>query len=140
MLTATDSFINYLNTELASNPPVKWVRRSSSREDSAQFQENALNVSLLDVSIEGSEEELLVSLDILASDERAAFDWVKRIRDVLEDKQYTPELDFAANPAAPVALNRYVSWDRDDLSFQTVRRSERLVHINATFTICHVRF
>lgn len=140
MISATDSFISYLSTELANNPPVKWVRRSADREDSHLLQENALNVSVLDVTQNGSEEELLVSLDILGVDERTVFNWMKRVSDVLEQTQYTPELDYATTPETPVAMGRNISWDRDETGFSVVGRSERLVHANATFPICHVRF
>ena len=139
MISALDSFIQYLSTKLASNPSVKWVRVTSVDPTSGELQMDSLNVSVLGFREEGSSELPLVSLDILGSDERQVHGWAKRVRDVLLEQQYTPELDYETNPAAPVATGRVVSWDGRAVVFTTVRTASRTIHINATFPLLHVR-
>lgn len=139
MISATDSFVKYLANSFGDNPPVHWLRKTAEDPSAHLFQLNTLNVSILTFTEDGSEEEALISLDILADDERQAWGWAKIVRDKLIEQQYTPELDYEANPASPVSLGRLVSWDGREVSFQNVRTDKRTVHLNATFVICHVR-
>lgn len=139
MISATDSFIAYLNTNLGGTPPVKFVRVTTDTPASNDLDMNTLNVSVLDFAESGSVENPMVSLDLIGSDERQVLDWAKRVRDVLIQEQHAPELDYEANPAAPVATGRHVFWDGLAVRFQIIRRSLSTVHVNATFNISHVR-
>jgi hypothetical protein len=139
MISATDSFVQYLSTQLAGNPPVHWVRRSASNTTAHLLQHNFLNVSVLTFNEEGTKEEVLISLDIIGDDERQVLDWAKLVRDKLIEQQYTPELDYEANPVSPVSLGRLVAWDGREVAFDLVKSDEHNVHLNATFTLCHVR-
>ena len=151
MLSAFDSFLTYLNDELEGDPVVHWVRMDPTDDLAHLLKDDALNVSLLGMEQIGSWEELLVSLDVIGSNERQVLGWVKRIRDVLIQHQYAEENDHETNPTDPISLDRLVSWERDDIRFATVavddsyrryRRSgddDRQVHLNATFPIRHVR-
>jgi hypothetical protein len=139
MISATDSFIQYLASNLAGAPPVAWIRQTATDPTSNDMKIDTLNVTVLGFQEEGSMERPLVSLDIIATDQRQAFVWAKAIRDLLNSQQYTPELDYAANPAAPVATGRSVFWDRDDINFHVVRNAPRTVHLNATFQLSHAR-
>jgi hypothetical protein len=139
MISATDSFIAYLSGELSGTLSVHWLRKSATDATAHLFQSNALNVSIFQAAENGSSEEILVSLDILADDERTAWGWAKAVRDKLIERQYTPELDYEADPDSPVATGRYVSWDRDDITFEMVPVHENQIQLNATFNICHVR-
>lgn len=139
MISATDSFIQYLNSQLAGNPPVAWIRPTATDPTSGELKMDTLNVSVLAFTERGSGESALVSLDIIGSDQRQVFGWARRVRDLLIEQQYTPELDYESNPASPAALGRLVSWDGREVDFQVVRVSSRMVHLNATFQLFHVR-
>jgi hypothetical protein len=139
VISATDSFISYLSANLSSNPPVAYIRATADNPNSNDLRVDTLNVSVFGFQEDGSQEMALVSLDIIASDERTVMDWAKRVRDVLIQEQHTPELDYEANPAAPITTGRHVSWDGRAVNFQVIRRSLRIVHVNATFNISHVR-
>ena len=140
MISAIDSLLVYLQTELASSTiPIHWVRRDPNDATAHLLKEDTLNVSVLSVDEDGSSEHILVSLDIVGSDERTTFGWAKSIRDVLLQEQYTRELDYDASPTSPLSTGRLVSWDRDDVSFVVIAKNERYLHINSTFQITHVR-
>lgn len=139
MISATDSFVKYLETELAGNPSVAWVRKTATNDTAHLFQHNKLNISVLMFSERGTEETALVSLDLICAEERQAWVWAKLIRDKLIEQQYTPELDYSTNPISPTSLGRYVSWDGRDIHFELVNTDEHNVHLNATFQLCHVR-
>jgi hypothetical protein len=139
MLTVIDSFVKFLSAELAGSPQVYWQRVSATSEDSHLLKDDALNICVLAVMEKGSEEEVLVSLDLVGSDERTVWQWAKAVRDKLLERQYTPELNYATNPTAPVATGRMVKWDRDDVRFETIISDLHYMHLNATFPICHVR-
>lgn len=135
MVSATDSFIKYLSTELAGNPGVAWVRTSEDPA-SADLKLEALNISILGFREEYTLERPLVSLDIVSADERQAMLWAKRTRDKLIERQYTPELDYENNAAA---TGRMVAWDAADIHFQKVRQTPHVVHFNATLELYHAR-
>jgi hypothetical protein len=139
MISATDSFLQYLSTQLAGSPPVHWLRRDASDPTAHLLQHGYLNVSALSYHEDGTPEEILVSLDIIASSERQAWQWAKIVRDKLIEKQYTPELDYEADPESPVPLGRNVSWNGREVDFDLIRSDMHNVHLNATFNICHVR-
>jgi hypothetical protein len=139
MISATDSFVQYLSVGLANNPAVKWVRRSANDPTSHLLKHNTLNFSALQYMQIGSKEEILVSLDLIGDDERQVVDWAKLVRDKLIEQQYTSELDYEANPASPVTLGRFVEWDGRAITFDIVTSDANSVHLNATFSICHVR-
>jgi hypothetical protein len=139
MIHATDSFITYLATELNNDPPVRWVRVTTSDEQSASLAVNTCNVSILAIDQYGSVEEALVSLDVIGTDERTVWRWIGRIRDVLLQTLYTPEYDYSTTPGTPVSRRRMVTWDRDDVEFSAVGSGDSLLQFNATFPIRHVR-
>lgn len=140
MISASDSFIQYLNVALGGDPPVAWIRATSLDPTSSDMQMDALNVSILTFSEKGTPEDVLVSLDLIGSDERMVLGWTKTLRTLLMEQQYTPELDYEANGgASPVATGYMVSWHARDIDFQIVRSQARYVHVNATFPITHVR-
>lgn len=139
MISATDSFIQYLSAGLAGNPPVSWVHFTPDDATSADLKMDSLNISVLGFFEKGSTELPLISLDIITADERQGYIWVKATRDLLLERQYTPELDYQANPSSPVATGRCVYWDGRDIDFKVVRSSTRTIHLNATFQLYHVR-
>lgn len=139
MIHATDSFIKYLATELANDPPVHWVRVSLTDEQSSTFKTGALNVSILTMDQIGHVEEALVSLDVIGTDERTSWRWVERIRDVLLQSTYAPIVDYSTTPATPIAKGRLVNWERDELEFSLVGTGANLLHFNATLPIRYLR-
>lgn len=140
MLTATDSFIDFLSDELSGAPPVYWWRQTAVDEHAGFLKQDALNVQLLGFFEDGSAETCLVSLDLLASDERQAMAWLKTIRNLLIDCQVIPEMDYT-DPDSPVTTGRSVSWYGRQIEFINVRtpRGVRYVHYNATFPLLYVR-
>lgn len=140
MLTATDSFIEYLSSGLSNDPKVYWWRQSAYEEHSGLLQHNAVNVQYLGFFEEGSVEYCLTSLDLLADDERQALTWLKKVRDLLVELQTIPEMDYS-NPSSPVETGRSVAWDGQFLRFHNVRtpRGALYVHYNATFPIYYTR-
>ena len=140
MLTATDSFIEYLSDNLSGDVQVYWWRQSAEDEHAGLLKQNALNVTFLGFYEDGSLEHILTSLDLLASDERQAMTWLKLVRDLLIEEQVIPELDheFFEFPVDP---QRAVSWDGREVNFLNVRtpRGTRYVHYNATFPLTHPR-
>lgn len=140
MISVLDSFLMYLQTELAGAAiPVHWVHQDPTDTTAHLITEDALNVSVLSIEETGSMETLMVSLDVVGSDERTMFSWVKVIRDVLLKAQYTPEIDFQGNPQAPQSTGRMVSWSGDDVNFVVMAKNERYLHFNATFHLRHSR-
>lgn len=139
MLTATDSFIQYLATNL-SPIPVYWWRQSDFTEHAGFLKQDALNVQVLGFYEDGSGEHCLVSLDLLGSDERVVLGRLQTIRNVLTNEQFTPELDFT-DPDNPVATGRDISWAASQINFLNVRTPQgaTYVHYNATFPLLHTR-
>lgn len=140
MISATDSFIKYLSTELAGTPPVHWVRVTSSDAASGELQMDALNVTILAADESGSIEEILVSLDLVGSDERTVMTWAKLVREVLLARQYTPEFVYEPDPSSPTATGRLVEWRGNDCGFRVASASQRYFHMNATLPIRHSRW
>jgi hypothetical protein len=150
VVTALDSFIEYLAAELSGIVPIHWVRHWPEDESAGVFQRNALNVMLLGAQQNGSMEELMVSLDLVGSDARTTHAWADSIRDLLIERQFCPERNYSPNPASPVPLNKMVSWEGNDVAFNLVsarpwRKQEATgtegsdVHLNCTIQICHSR-
>jgi hypothetical protein len=139
MISATDTFLQYLSTGLGGNPAVHWVRKDATDTTAHLLKHGCLNMSILRFSNEGSMEEALVSLDILSSGEREAWQWAKTVRNKLIEQQYTSELDFEAAPDSPVPLGQLVSWQGREIDFDIIVSDANYVHLNATFNICHAR-
>lgn len=139
MLTVTDTFINYLATELAGQVPLKWVHASAEDVDSNVPSYNALNITVVGLDQQGSSEFVLVSLDLIGSNERTVYGWARLVTDKLLEFQYTPEMVFEPDPANPTATNRMVFWEPDDAKFNMIRAEDRYVHMNATLELQHVR-
>lgn len=138
MLSATDSFIQYLSAGLSV--PVYFVRASADDATSSVLKMDALNVSILRISEISTPEDILVSLDLLGTDLRMALGQAKTLRDKLIEQQYTPELDFESDPVngTPVA-GHYVYWEGRYVEFHIIRNEPRYVHLNCTFKLHHVR-
>lgn len=139
MLSATDSFIQYLSTGLAGSVPVAWNRATSTDPATSEFQMGALNVSILGYYQSGRLEMPLVSLDLIGSDERTVLRQAKLVRDLLLDQQYIPEIDYDTVPATPSAVGHCVYWNAAEIDFKIISSSARSIHLNATFEILHVR-
>ena len=139
MLTATDSFIEYLAGEL-SPFEVFWWRKGDVDTHSGYLKQDALNVTLLGFWEDGTEERCLVSLDLLAKDDRTALTHLQTVRDALIQEQTIPEWDYT-DPNAPVLTGRNVSWDARTIRFISVRtpNGTRYAHYNATFPLIHTR-
>lgn len=140
MLTATDSFIEFLDSSLDGEPEVYWWRQTAVDEHAGLLKLNALNVSILGFYGDGSTEMALVSLDLLADDERKLLTWLRTVRDLLRDTQIVLEFDYTGSPA-PVATGRTLSWDGNYVRFLSVRapRGTRYTHYNATFPLLYSR-
>jgi hypothetical protein len=140
MLSATDSFIQYLSDELNGTVPVHWRRQTVVDESAGLLKLNHLNVQGLGFFEDDSLEYCLVSLDLLGDDERTVAAQLKAIRDVLILEQIIPELDYTI-PASPISTGRSVSWEGRAIRFLSVRtpKGQRYVHYNATFPLTHSR-
>jgi hypothetical protein len=139
MLSAIDSFVSMLNTELASAPPIHWVRVSPNEPEANTLKLDHLNFTVLSIDQRGPLEEILISLDLLSSDERQALTWMTTVRNVLIQQQYAKEKTYTPNPASPVETGKNISWDSDDVRFTVVASDETSVHLNATFPLTHAR-
>lgn len=137
MLPMTDSFIEYLNTA-GLGVPVHWVRVTDEADDNTLKMDH-LNVSILGTLQEGSLEETLISLDLIATSERQAYTRAEAVIAKLRERQYIPELSYSLDPASPTATGKMVSWEADKTRFQVVEASPLYLHLNATFHICHAR-
>jgi hypothetical protein len=139
MLTATDTLIEYLASEL-SPLQVFWWRKGDVDTHSGYLKQDALNVTLLGFWEAGSEERCLVSLDLLAKDDRTALTSLKEVRDVLLKEQTIPERDYT-DPNNPTLTGRNVSWEGREIRFISVRTPSgaRYAHYNATFPLIHTR-
>lgn len=137
MISATDSFVNYLSTRLDGIVPVVWVRVTPDAVSSLDLQMDALNFSILQFSDHGSMESILVSLDLIGSDERTSLQIAKKIRLVLSDTQYTSELDYEIDPDAPASLGRNVEWQGNEIVFSLIISRPNYFHLNSTFAIRH---
>jgi hypothetical protein len=139
MLSASDTFVEYLSTE-TSPLDVFWWRKGDVDTHSGFLKQDALNVSILGFWEDGSEEMCLVSLDLLAADDRAALTSLKTVRDALIGTQFVPERDFS-NPDAPRFTGRNISWDARRIKFISVRTpaGARYAHYNATFPLSYTR-
>ena len=140
MLTATDSFIQYLASGLSGIVSVHWRRQDASDENASMLRLDALNVQYLGFFEDGSIEQALVSLDLLGSDERTVLGQLRDLRDLLLSVQMVQERDFT-DPLLPLPTGRTVSWDGRETNFLSVRvpRGQRYVHYNATFPLKYTR-
>ena len=140
MLTATDSFIQYLATQLDGIVSVYWWRQDAQDEHAGFLKQDALNVQYLGFYEDGSIERCLVSLDILGSNERTVIGQLKAVRDVLLQEQFTAELDWT-NPGSPVLTGRSISWAGQQLRFINVRTPQgaRYSHYNCSFPLTYTR-
>jgi hypothetical protein len=140
MLTATDSFLQYLDENL-DGVPVHWLRIDPNDENSDAMQMDALNVRFLGFWQDGTTEDCLVSLDLLSTNERTALGWLAEVRDLLVAVQFAPEWDYVSNPLNPQQTSRGISWDGNKIRFLSVRvpRGQRYVHYNCTFPVTHAR-
>lgn len=140
MLSASDSFIEYLASELSAVPvPVFWWRKGDIEGHSGFLKQDALNVTILGFWEDGSEEMCLISLDLLAKDDRLALTNLKEVRDVLLAVQFVPERDFSTTP--PTWTRRNVTWEARKVRFLSVRTpaGARYAHYNATFPLIYTR-
>lgn len=136
ILSATDTFIKFLSQQLANDPPVHWVRATTSDETSSVLQMNTLNVEVLGWHVDGALREADVSLDLIGSDERTVIRWVGCVQDAL-DVGFVREVDYTTSPVT--TLTGCISWNRDDLSFDVMRSDKAFLHYNALMTLRHVR-
>jgi hypothetical protein len=139
MLTATDSFIEYLAENLV-DIPIHWRRQTASDENAGMLKHGHLNVQGLGFFEDDSLEYCLISLDLLGDDERVVLGQLKTVRDLLVSEQLIPELDYTI-PASPITTGRSVYWDGRNIRFLSVRtpKGQRYVHYNATFPLHHTR-
>lgn len=140
MLSATDSFIEYLSAELAdASVSVYWWRQGNGEEHSGFLKQDALNVKILGFWEDGSEETCLISLDLLNKDERTALAHLKQVRDVLLAVQFVPERDFTTGVGQYTGRN--ITWDARKVRFLSVRTpaGARYAHYNATFPLVYTR-
>lgn len=136
MNTATDSLVKYLSHTLQPLS-VHWVRVSDVNEQAAVMKFNAVNVTVLSVTHESNFEHVLLSVDIVGSDERTVAAWSRDVKRAL-DVEMIPEMDFASTPGRAMSLGRQVFWSRNDVSFDVVRSGAKTFHLNSTFPITHV--
>jgi hypothetical protein len=139
MLSASDSFIEYLANEL-SPLQVYWWRKGDIESHAGFLKQDALNVSLLGFWEDDTMEMCLISLDLLASDERTALTNLQLLRDALLAVQFVQERDFS-DPAAPRYTRRNITWDARKVRFISVRTpaGARYAHYNATFPLVYTR-
>ena len=139
MLNASDSFIEYLATEL-SPLPVFWWRKGDIENHAGFLKQDALNVSILGFWEDGSAEMCLISLDLLNSNDRDLLTDLKTLRDALLAVQFVPERDFS-DENNPVYTGRNISWDARKVRFLSVRTpaGARYAHYNATFPLVYTR-
>lgn len=133
--SATDSLVKYLVRELRNDPPVHWVRMAIQDPEAGSFKVGCLNLVVLSARETGSMEDVLVSLDLLGTDERQVAAWAEKVKRVLSVESI-PELDYASTPT-PRALGRNVYWRGDGISFDIIRSGADLFHVNSTFLISH---
>ena len=140
MLSATDTFIEYLSTGLAGVIAVHWVHFDANDATSNLLHEDALNVTILGVQRDGSEILALISLDILGHDERASLTALQATLGLLAQEQTIQELSYADNPASPTPVaGKHVFWEGRDIKFKAIP-VENYLHYNATFPIRHSAF
>jgi len=137
MNSLVDTLIEYLHTELAGALPVHYTRFSSVDENTNQHQVNAVNVSLLGGERDGSIEAGLMSLDILASDEREGLAWCTHVSDILRSTRFVPEYDYSTT--IPTALGRCIYWATDDIDFTVAGNAQHYVHFSLTLPVTHAR-
>ncbi len=139
MLSASDSFIEYLATEL--DPlEVYWWRKGDIENNAGVLKQDALNVQVLGFWEDGSVEMCLISLDLLGTNDRDLLTNLKALRDTLLAAQYVPERDFS-DEDNPVFTGRNISWDARKVRFLSVRTpaGARYAHYNATFPLIYTR-
>jgi hypothetical protein len=138
VIEVVDSFIEYLNSELSGDLEVNWVRVSAD-ENSNRPKLNALNVAVLSFHEYDSLEEVLISLDLIGTDERTVLGWAARVRNVLLQVQFTRLKVFTPDPDAPSVTDQMVSWNGNKVRFTVVVSDENSCHLNGTLPVCHAR-
>lgn len=138
MLSATDSFIKYLQTSLNGAPLVHWVHADENDPESNVLQQNALNVTVLSVARDGSLGRALISLDLLGSNERQVMVWLENVLLLLSETQVIAEQIYDVNPSVPTPVaGKAVSWDGLKVKFNVIPSDTHYLHLNATFPISH---
>lgn len=138
MVSAVDSFVTFLSTSLGSPMvlPVKFLRQDARDPNTEQMLVNALNVRALDTGRVGSVESVMVSLDILASNERQGWRWAEAVQQVLAPLMIQ-EYDYETSPATPLPTTRCISWMAEDVVFQLVGSNQHYVQLNLTLDISY---
>jgi hypothetical protein len=138
MLTATDSFIDYLQTGLAGSPVVHWVHVDPNDPASNVLQQDALNVTILSGVRDRSIEKALISLDLLGSDERQVMTWLASVLSLLSETQVISEMRYDVTPLTPTPVaGKAVSWDGLNIRFMAIPADAHYLHLNSTFPISH---
>ena len=139
MLTASDSFLEYLAFELP-DIPVYWWRQSAYDEHAGLLKQNALNFQILGFFESGSAEYCLASLDLLGTDERTVLTQLQTVRDLLIATQFTPEYDYT-NPDNPAPTGRMISWEVKKVRFLNIRtpNGARYMHYNCPLPLLYTR-
>lgn len=136
MLHAVDSFVEYLASELEDVISVRLVRVSANDPQSARLQHGYLNVSVLGFDTMVNDATALVSVDLLASDERQALTILASVTRVLTQSFYTPALDYSQE--TPTATGYLVSWIKSDVKFEVVKADDSAFHMSATMQLRYV--
>jgi hypothetical protein len=135
MRNVTDSLALFLHQELGGTPTVHRMSSTPDDPDSCVFQHDAVNVKGLGYSsADRSIAEVLVSVDIVGSDEDTVADWCFDVNQALLTEM-APEIEF--NDGAVVPTGRQVFWEQAELTFTHVHTAEGYVHFNLTLPVRH---
>jgi hypothetical protein len=86
------------------------VRNNPVDSSSTLMREDAVNMTLTNVSPGYHETDMVLELDIIYNDENAAVDMVQKIRDLLYSASYTTLYDYTV-VTSPVATKKLVYWE-----------------------------
>jgi hypothetical protein len=110
------------------------LRYDKNKPELSVFQQNALNVSFLDMDFDTQPSSIMASLDLIFDKELDAVDAAQTVMTLLNSAATTPKLDYT-NPASPVPVNGWIYWSTN-VRFRHVVADD-YSHFNATITLNH---
>lgn len=133
MRNSIDSFLMLLSNNLVG-VTIHAMRYDKSKPELSVFQQNALNVSFLDMDFDTGPSSIMVSLDLIYDKDLDAVIAAQTVMALLNTAASTPKLDYTV-PASPVPGKGWVFWSTNVKFRQIV--ADDYAHFSASITLRH---
>lgn len=133
MRATRDTFLHFLYDNLGPIP-VHPVRKDKDNPSLNKLADDSVNVQFLTQRHRVHIGELMVSIDVIHSEELTAVDWTEQVYDLLSSAFYTPKYDYT-NPTSPQGTGTNIYWDPDSVNFIPIDNDPFRMHFNCTMSL-----